>query len=99
MHSLLARTRWIVLLAWCCGLNSVVLLGRPVTSVPTTDDTEVPLGTASRDALSRGRRIVLVGDTRHGIGSLIGRFHLDRRIPPEALLAGPVRRSGGRTAH
>jgi len=41
MHSLLARTRWVVLLAWCCGLNSVALLGRPVTGEPATDDTGV----------------------------------------------------------
>jgi len=41
MISLLARTRWMVLLAWCCGLNSVALLARPVTGEPATDDAVV----------------------------------------------------------
>ena len=38
MNSLLARSRWIVLLAWCCGLNSVALLGRPVSGESAAED-------------------------------------------------------------
>jgi len=41
MINSLARTRWMVLLALCCGLNGVVLLSRPVSGELTTDDAVV----------------------------------------------------------
>ena len=38
MTSLVARTRWMVLLAWCCCFNTVALLARPVRGESATDE-------------------------------------------------------------
>ena len=41
MISLLARARWIVLVACCCGFNSVALLARPVSGEPASEEAAV----------------------------------------------------------
>jgi flagellar biogenesis protein FliO len=38
MTSVLTRTRWMVLLAWCCGANCVALTARPISGEVTADD-------------------------------------------------------------
>jgi flagellar biosynthetic protein FliO len=38
MTSILTRTRWMVLLAWCCGVNCIALSARPISGEVATDD-------------------------------------------------------------
>jgi flagellar biosynthetic protein FliO len=38
MTSILTKSRWMVLLAWCCGVNCIALTARPVSGEVATDD-------------------------------------------------------------
>jgi len=52
VHNFLVKTCWVILLAWFCGVNSVVHLARPIGGEPVTDEavaissksTETPVG-------------------------------------------------------
>ncbi len=48
MTSLLNRTRWLFLLAWCCGVNCLVLAARPISGEVAADDA-APVSSKSMD--------------------------------------------------
>ena len=57
MTSLLNKTRWMFLLAWCCGMNCLVLGARPISGEVAADDA----------VLSSSKSIDMAADSKPGL--------------------------------